>query len=213
MSTQDTNTPYGVAADAVAGAAAPSEQDIQSPEQLMTAAAERIAALEAERTTTRTAGSARRRRSPTCAPAPSATPTMPALRGPEIRPRRGGGGGEPQARPRIGAAADRGEPAIVTKLRDGFSGVERSFVGAAGTQRHQARGPDRRVVRPQPASGDGRARDRDASARHRVAGLDAGLDAERPAAAAGDGGGREGAGHRAAAGARRAAGASMDTTA
>jgi molecular chaperone GrpE len=129
MSTQDTSTPHGVAADAVAGAAAPSEQEPETLETLMATAAERIAALEAERDDfkdrwVRTEAEianvrARARRDADDArlfavqkfARDVAEAAENLKRGIEAVP-----------------APTEGEPAIVTKLRDGFQGVERSFL-------------------------------------------------------------------------------------
>ena len=87
-------------------------------------------------------------------------------------------------------AGDRRRPAR------GPRGHRAQLPGHPGAQRHQARGPDRRAVRSQPAPGDGRAGKRGPPAGQRDARLDAGLDAERPAAAPGHGGGRQGAARR-----------------
>jgi molecular chaperone GrpE len=129
MSTQDTSTPHGVAADAVAGAAAPSEQEPETLETLMATAAERIAALEAERDDykdrwVRTEAEianvrARAKRDADDArlfavqkfARDVAEAAENLKRGIEAVP-----------------APTEGEPAIVTKLRDGFQGVERSFL-------------------------------------------------------------------------------------
>jgi molecular chaperone GrpE len=129
MSTQDTNAPNGVAADAVAGAAAPSEQDTRTLEQLMADAAERIAALEAERDDYKDRWvrseaemanvRARAKRDADDArlfavqkfARDVAEAAENLKRGLDSVP-----------------AATEGEPAIVTKLRDGFLGVERSFL-------------------------------------------------------------------------------------
>jgi molecular chaperone GrpE len=129
MSTQDTSTPDGVAADAVAGAAAPSDQDTQTREQLMAFAAERIAALEAERDDYKDRWvrseaemanvRARAKRDADDArlfavqkfARDVAEAAENLKRGLDSVP-----------------APSEGEPAIVTKLRDGFEGVERSFV-------------------------------------------------------------------------------------
>jgi molecular chaperone GrpE len=125
MSTQDTSTPHGVAA----GAAAPSEQEPETLETLMATAAERIAALEAERDDfkdrwVRTEAEianvrARAKRDADDArlfavqkfARDVAEAAENLKRGIEAVP-----------------APTEGEPAIVTKLRDGFQGVERSFL-------------------------------------------------------------------------------------
>ena len=84
-----------------------------------------------------------------------------------------------------------GEPALVTKLREGFEGVERSFLGTLernGIARKDAVGqpfdPELHQAMSEQPAPDG------VAPGHRAAGLDAGLDAERPAAEAGDGRGR-----------------------
>ena len=81
--------------------------------------------------------------------------------------RRGRGGREPAAAAstacrRRPTASRRSSP----RVREGLDGIERNFLGHPGAQRHQARGPDRRAVRSQPAPGDGRAGERGARARH-----------------------------------------------
>jgi molecular chaperone GrpE len=126
MSTQDTNTPDGVAAEAVAGAAAPSDQ---TPEQLMAAAAERIAALEAERDDYKDRWvrseaeisnvRARAKRDAEDARLYAVQKFARDVAEAAENLKRG-----LDAVP----AASAGEPAIVTKLRDGFAGVERSFI-------------------------------------------------------------------------------------
>ena len=93
--------------------------------------------------------------------------------------------------------ADDREPEIVAKLRDGFAGVERSFVALAGTQRHPPRRPAGAAFDPNLHQAMAEQESERAPGRHRDAGLDAGLDAERTAAAAGHGGGGEGARGRA----------------
>ena len=105
--------------------------------------------------------------------------------------------------PRAGRAGDRR-----SRCARASQGVERSFIGVLERNGIKQRGPGRPAVRPQPAPGDGRAGQRGAPARHRHAGLDPGLDPERPAAAAGHGGGGQGAHRRTA---RRPA-AELDTT-
>ncbi len=127
MSTQDTNTPDGVAADAVAGAAAPS--DNQTPEQLMAAAAARIAALEAERDDFKDRWMrseaemnnvrARAKRDAEDARLYAVQKFARDVAEAAENVKRG-----LDAVP----AASEGEPAIVTKLRDGFAGIERSFI-------------------------------------------------------------------------------------
>jgi molecular chaperone GrpE len=126
MSKQDTSTPDGVAADAVAGAAASPEQ---SPEQLMAAAAERIAALEAERDDYKDRW----------------VRSEAEIANVRARARRDADDARLYAVQKfardVAEAADNlkrgldavpapapGEPAIVTKLREGFAGVERSFL-------------------------------------------------------------------------------------
>ena len=126
MSTQDTSTPDGVAADAVAGAAAPSEQ---TPEQLMAEAAERIAALEAERDEFKdrwmrseaemTNVRARAKRDADDARLYAVQKFARDVAEAAENLKRGLDSVPP---------AREGEPEIVTKLRDGFAGVERSFV-------------------------------------------------------------------------------------
>ena len=49
------------------------------------------------------------------------------------------------------------EPEIVTKMRDGFEGIERSFVALLERNGITRAGPDGRHLRRQSASGDGRA--------------------------------------------------------
>jgi molecular chaperone GrpE len=129
MSTQDTSTPDGVTAEAVADAAAPPDQQTQSPEQLMAAAAARIAALEAERDEFKDRWMR----------------TEAEIANVRARAKRDADDARLYAVQKfardVAEAAEnlkRGldsvppptdhEPAIVTKLRDGFSGVERSFV-------------------------------------------------------------------------------------
>jgi molecular chaperone GrpE len=126
MSTQDTSTPDGVAAEAVAGAAAPSEQ---SPEQLMAEAAERIAALEAERDELKDRWMraeaemnnvrARAKRDADDARLYAVQKFARDVAEAAENLKRGLDSVPP---------ARQGEPEIVTKLRDGFAGVERSFV-------------------------------------------------------------------------------------
>jgi molecular chaperone GrpE len=129
MSTQDTNTPEGVAADAGAGAAAPSDQEPKSPEQLMAAAAARIAELETERNDFRD----RWMRSEA---------EMANVR---ARAKRDADDARLYAVQKfardVAEAADNlkrgldavpapseGEPEILGKLRDGFAGIERSLI-------------------------------------------------------------------------------------
>jgi molecular chaperone GrpE len=129
MSTQDTSTPYGVAAEAVATATAPSDRESQSPDGLMAAAAERIAALEAERDDFKDRW----------------VRTEAEIANVRARAKRDVDDARLYAVQKfardVAEAADnlkRGldsvpppsehEPAIVTKLRDGFAGVERSFL-------------------------------------------------------------------------------------
>lgn len=126
MSTQDTSTPDGVAADAVAGAAAPSDQ---TPEQLMVAAAARIAALEAERDEFKDRWMrseaemnnvrARAKRDADDARLYAVQKFARDVAEAAENLKRGLESVPP---------ARQGEPEIVTKLRDGFAGVERSFV-------------------------------------------------------------------------------------
>jgi molecular chaperone GrpE len=129
MSRQDTNTPYGVAAEAVAAAAAPSEQMPQTAEQLMAAAAARIAALEAERDDYKDRWvrseaeianvRARARRDTDDARLYAVQKFARDVAEAADNLKRG-----LDAVP----AAREGEPPVVTKLRDGFAGVERSFI-------------------------------------------------------------------------------------
>ena len=116
----------------------------------MQAATARIAELEAEVAEMkdrwmRVRGGERQR---PC-PLPPRGGRNPAIRGAEIRHRRGGSGGEP-----AGAASTAlpppapDQPEIVAKLREGLEGVERSFLARPGAQRHQARGPDRQPFDP-----------------------------------------------------------------
>jgi molecular chaperone GrpE len=129
MRTQDTNTPDGVAADAVAGAAAPSGQTPQTPEHLMAAAAAHIAALEAERDDYKDRW----------------VRSEAEMANVRARARRDADDARLYAVQKfardVAEAADNlkrgldsvpapseGEPAIVAKLRDGFAGVERSFI-------------------------------------------------------------------------------------
>ena len=117
-----------------------------TPEQLMQAAAARIAELEAERAemkdrwmraeaeTANVRARARREVDETrqYAVQKFARDVVEAAENLKPRPR------QPSRRRRDG------EPEIVARLREGFAGVERSFLGPAGTQRHPPRGPDRR---------------------------------------------------------------------
>ena len=129
MSTQDTSTPDGVAAEQVAGAAASSEQNMESPEQLMAAAAARIAALEAERDEFRDRWvrseaeianvRARAKRDADDARLYAVQKFARDVAEAAENLKRGLDSVPP---------AREGEPEIVTKLRDGFAGVERSFV-------------------------------------------------------------------------------------
>jgi molecular chaperone GrpE len=129
MSTQDTSTPHGVAADAVAGAAAPSEHDTQPLDHLMATAAERIAALEAERDDYKDRW----------------VRSEAEIANVRIRAKRDADDARLYAVQKFARdvaeaaenlkrgidavpAATESEPAIVTKLRDGFAGVERSFL-------------------------------------------------------------------------------------
>jgi len=129
MSTQDTSTPDGVAADAFAGAAAPSGNEARSPDQLMAAAAARIAALEAERDDFKDRW----------------VRTEAEIANVRVRAKRDADDARLYAVQKFARdvaeaaenlkrgldsvpAATVGEPAIVTKLRDGFAGVERSFL-------------------------------------------------------------------------------------
>ena len=99
-----------------------------------------------------------------------------------------------QARPRQPAAApsrragDR-RPSCARASR-ASSAASSASLERNGIKREDPTGA---AVRSQPAPGDGRAGERGAPARHRDAGLDPGLDPERPAAAAGHGGGGQGA--------------------
>ena len=83
------------------------------------------------------------------------------------------------------------ESELLAKLRGGFEGVERSFLSVLernGVARARRAG---RALRSGVPPGDGRAAGhRRRRAGHRAAGLDAGLDPERPAAEAGHGRGR-----------------------
>lgn len=129
MSTQDTNTPNGVAADAVAGAAASPEQEPRTPEQLMAAAAARVAALEAERDEFRdrwmraeaeTANvRARGKREADDARLYAVQKFARDVVEAAENLKRGLDSVPPPA---------EGEPDIVARLREGFAGVERSFV-------------------------------------------------------------------------------------
>jgi molecular chaperone GrpE len=127
MNTQHTSTPEGVAADAGASAAAPSDQ---SPEQLMAAAAERIAALEAERDElkdrwVRSEAEMANVRARAKRDADEARLYAVQKFGRDVA--------EAAENLKRGLdavpAATPGEPEIVTKLRDGFAGIERSFIG------------------------------------------------------------------------------------
>ncbi len=96
-------------------------------------------------------------------------------------------------------AAQPGEPEIVGKLRDGFEGVERSFLSLLernGIARVDPTGKpfDANLHQAMAEQPIGRAH-----ARHGDPGLDGGLDAQRPAAAPGDGGGGQGGRGRAGA--------------
>jgi molecular chaperone GrpE len=129
MNTQDTSTPDGVAAEAVADATAAPEQEKTVSERLMAAAAERIAGLEAERDDYKDRW----------------VRTEAEIANVRIRAKRDADDARLYAVQKFARdvaeaaenlrrglesvpAATEGEPAIVTKLRDGFSGVERSFV-------------------------------------------------------------------------------------
>jgi molecular chaperone GrpE len=129
MRTQDTSTPQGVAADAVAGAAAPSDQIPQSAEQLMAAAAARIAALEAERDDLKDRWvrseaemanvRARARRDADEARLYAVQKFARDVAEAADNLKRG-----LDAVP----AASAGDSEVVTRLREGFAGVERSFL-------------------------------------------------------------------------------------
>ena len=121
--------PYGMAAEAGAAAAAPSDHDPKTPEQLMAAAAERIAALEAERDDYKDRWvrseaemanvRARAKRDAEDARLFAVQKFARDVAEAAENLKRGLDAVPP---------AQAGEPEIVTKLRDGFSGVERSFV-------------------------------------------------------------------------------------
>ena len=102
-----------------------------------------------------------------------------------------------------------GEPEIVAALREGLDGIERNFVSILernGIKREDPTGtpfdPNLHQAMAEQESDGPRAGQRDAR-------LDAGLDAERQAAAARHGGGGQGAARPRSAG----AGAKLDTTA
>jgi molecular chaperone GrpE len=129
MSTQDTRTPQGGSAEAAAGAAAPSEQIPKTPEQLMAAAAERIAALEAERDDfkdrwVRSEAEIANVRARAKRDADEARQFAVQKFARDVA----------EAAENLKRGLDAvpapaaGEPELVTRLRDGFSGVERSFV-------------------------------------------------------------------------------------
>ena len=121
--------PEGMAADAGATAAAPSDQDPRTPEQLMAAAAERIAMLEAERDDYKDRWvrseaemanvRARAKRDAEDARLFAVQKFARDVAEAAENVKRGLDSVPP---------AQAGEPEIVTKLRDGFAGVERSFV-------------------------------------------------------------------------------------
>ena len=113
------------------------------------------------------------------------------LRDPEIRPRRGRGGREPAPRPRRAATrrAERGRAAHQAPRRLRERGAE--LPGAPGAERHPPPRRAGRALRSRTPPGDGRAAgDRRRGPWHGAAGLDAGLDLERPLAQAGHGRGR-----------------------
>lgn len=129
MSTQDSNAPDRAAAGEAAGAPAPANEGLGTPDQLMSAAAERIAALEAERDDykdrwVRTEAEIANVRARAKRDAEDAR--LYAV--------------QKFARDVVEAAENlkrgldavpppsEGEPAIVAKLREGFAGVERSFI-------------------------------------------------------------------------------------
>jgi molecular chaperone GrpE len=129
MSTQDTSAPRGASAEAAAGAAPPSEHSPKTPEQLMAAAAERIAALEAERDDYKDRW----------------VRSEAEMANVRVRAKRDADEARLFAVQKfardVAEAAENlkrgldavpapspGEPEIVTRLRDGFSGIERSFV-------------------------------------------------------------------------------------
>ena len=85
------------------------------------------------------------------------------------------------------------EPETLARLREGFAGIERSFVATLERNGCHARGPDRAAIRCQPAPRDGRAALGRRGAGDGAAGLDLGVAAERAAAEAGDGRGGQGA--------------------
>ena len=129
MSTQDSSTPQGVAADAAAGAAAPSDRTPKTQEQLMAAAAERIAALEAERDDykdrwVRSEAEIANVRARAKRDADEARLYAVQKFARDVA----------EAAENLKRGLDAvpppspGEPEIVTRLRDGFSGIERSFV-------------------------------------------------------------------------------------
>ena len=96
------------------------------------------------------------------------------------------------------------QPEIIARLREGLDGVERSFIAILERNGIKREDPTGAAVRPQPASGHGRAGERSAPSRHGDPGMDPGLDPERPAAAPGDGGGGQGAARRITVGAVQA---------
>ena len=129
MSTQDTSTPEGVAERRAAGAAAAPDQSIDTPEDLMAAAAARIAALEGERDDFRDRWMrseaemanvrARAKRDADDARLYAVQKFARDVAEAAENLKRG-----LDAVP----APSEGEPDILAKLRDGFAGVERSFI-------------------------------------------------------------------------------------
>ena len=93
-----------------------------------------------------------------------------------------------------------GQPEIVAKVREGLDGVERSFIGMLERNGIRREDPVGQPFDPNLHQAMAEQESDRTSARHRDAGLDPGLDPERPAAAAGDGGRRQGPGRRTCAG-------------
>ena len=129
MSTQDSSTPEGVAADAGAGAAASSDQEPKTQEQLMAAAAARIAELETERDDFRDRwmrSEAEMANVRTRAKRDADDARLYAVQ----KFARDVAEAAENLKRGLDAvpAPSEGEPEILGKLRDGFSGVERSFV-------------------------------------------------------------------------------------
>ena len=186
------NAPHGAATGASPGASAGAAP---SPDALMQAATARIAELEAEvaelkdRWMRSEAEIANVR-----ARVPPRGGRDPAIRGAEIRHRRGGGGGEPAARPRQPAGrpsrTSRRSSASCARAWKASSAASSALLERNGIKREDPTGkPFDPNLHQAMAEQESEAH----PAGHGDAGLDPGLDPERPAAAAGDGGRRQGA--------------------